>query len=91
MYKTLLIAMLVVSVLAFTAFVPSDSAAYRVYGPAWGYGGYSYPGYTYTYGYGCGHGGYVSGPRGRYVGYGVARPARVYTGWGGPVTYRVYY
>lgn len=84
MYKLVLIAMLVVSVVALTTVIPSTAQAYY-YGPGWGYGGYSwgsYPvyGYGYGYGYGCGSGcssrGFGSSFGGFFKGFGFGAKSR---------------
>jgi hypothetical protein len=75
MYKLVLIAMLVFSVVALTTVIPSTAQAYY-YGPSWGYGwSYAYPAYGYSYGcgYSCASPSYRSGYGGFFKGFGFGR------------------
>ena len=88
MRKTLIALTLLLSVLALTAAMPTDTQGHRWYGPGWGYS-YVYPSHGWGYTYSAVPRGYVTWPGGKaYIGYGgVYRSApayrgKVYYGWG---------
>jgi len=90
MYKLVLIAMLIFSVVALTTVIPSTAQAYY-YGAGWSHGGYgwgsyAYPAYGYSYGcgYGCGSRSYSSGFGGLFKGFG-------FRGYGSRSCYRGFY
>ena len=58
MKKFLLVTALLLSVVALSAMIPTNSDAYSVvYGPTWGYySGWGYPATSYGYGWGHGYG-----------------------------------
>jgi len=81
MRKTLIALTLLLSILALTAAMPTDTQSHRWYGPSWGYS-YVYPSYGWGYSYAWPRG-YVTWPGG-YVRYGYpykAYPGKVYYGY----------